>query len=179
MGQRQLVLLTLLFGLLLAALPVRAGAPDWQQLTPQQQAALAPVSARWNGMSVTLRHRLLAAAAKYPAMRPDQQKRFQKRLLTWSSLTQAQRDQARKNYLRLKKLPPDRRRQIKQRLLAAHPPMTVYPGQQPASAEGGMTRVVSPAGHAQGVIEPIPVRTQASGGAAVLPAVVTQPASTH
>ena len=170
MGQRQLVLLTLLVGFLLAALPVRAGAPDWQQLTPQQQVALAPVSARWNGMSVTLRHRLLAAAAKYPAMRPDQQKRFQKRLLTWSSLTRAQRDQARKNYLRIKHLPPNRRKKVKQRLLAAHPPAPAMQGQMPMKVVGGVTAASLPGGQAKSGVAPIPVGNPA-GMTVPLPAV--------
>lgn len=168
MGQQQLILRGLFLGLLLmAALSVRAAtAPDWQQLTPQQQTALAPVAGRWNGMSATLRQRLLTAAAKYPAMRPDQQKRFQRHLLTWSSLTQAQRDQARKNYLKIKHLPPDRRQKVKQRLLAAHPPATAPAGTLPATL---------PVGNAQPAVEPIPVKASADGKAKPIPAATSNP----
>lgn len=115
--------------------------PTWQQLTPAQQAILSPVQVKWPAMSTTQRQRLLGVAAKYPTLRPDAQQRFQKRLIVWSSLTQAQRDLARKNYLKLKHLPPNKRRQIKQKLLQAHPPSVANPSvhlstpQRPTSAE--------------------------------------------
>ncbi len=102
-----------------------AAAPGWQQLTPEQQTILQPVQSRWPHMSDVQRNRLLAVAAKYPGLSPQAQQRFRKRLTVWSALTRQQRDLARRNYLRLKKLPPAKRRVVKQELLKAHPPLSV------------------------------------------------------
>lgn len=100
-------------------------APGWQQLTLEQQTILQPVQSRWPRMSDVQRNRLLAVAAKYPGLSPQAQQRFRKRLTVWSALTRQQRDLARRNYLRLKKLPPAKRRVVKQELLKAHPPLSV------------------------------------------------------
>ena len=71
-------------------------------------------------MSALQRRRLLALAAKYPTLKPEQQQRFQKRLTVWSALTPAQRNQARKNYQKLKKLPKNKRQQIKHQLMQVY-----------------------------------------------------------
>ncbi len=72
-------------------------------------------------MSVLQRTRLLAVAAKYPQLTPQQQRRFQKRLTTWSSLTKEQRELARENYKKLKRLPPRKQQAVKQKWLQSHP----------------------------------------------------------
>ena len=92
----------------------------WQDLTPAQQHILAPVQSRWLNMSTVQRKRLLAVAAKYPQFKPEEQQRFQKRLTTWSALTPAQRDLARRNYKKLKQLPPTKQLAVKQKWLQSH-----------------------------------------------------------
>ncbi len=144
--------------LLCLPLLARAEVPDWQHLTPQQQTVLAPVASKWNGMSTVQRQRLLAAAARYPSLHPDQQQRFERRLIVWSSLTQQQRDQARRNYLKLKHLPPAQQKTIKQRLLAAHPPLPAVT--QPSVVPALNSAVPVPGtsvstGSAPGVAKPI------------------------
>jgi hypothetical protein len=106
-----------------SATKLDAPAPDWQALTPAQKSVLAPVSDNWASMSNLQRHRLLAIAAKYPQLKPEEQQRFQKRLITWTSLTQEQRELARKNYKKLKQLPPQKQLAVKQKLLEKHPPV--------------------------------------------------------
>ena len=103
-------------GLVFAAQPPA----NWQALTPAQQNILASVQKEWPTMSALQRRRLLALAAKYPALKPEQQQRFQKRLTVWSALTPAQRNQARKNYQKLKKLPKNKRQQIKHQLMQVY-----------------------------------------------------------
>lgn len=83
-------------------------------------------------MSELQRTRLLAIAAKYPQLKPEEQKRFQKRLIAWSSLTREQRELARRNYKKLKRLPPSKQQVVKREWLAKHP---VKPAEQPALAE--------------------------------------------
>ena len=99
----------------------------WQDLTPAQQQILAPVQSRWLSMSTVQRKRLLAVAAKYPQFKPEEQQRFQKRLTTWSALTPAQRDLARRNYKKLKQLPPTKQLAVKQKWLQSHQ-TTAVPG---------------------------------------------------
>ena len=110
----------MLAGWMLASGLTLAGADSpssWQSLSVAQQTILAPVQKEWPTMSALQRRRLLAVATKYPTMKAEQQQRFQKRLIVWSALTPAQRDQARKNYRKLKKLPPNKRQQIKHQLM--------------------------------------------------------------
>lgn len=109
----------------------KTGSPEWSRLTPAQQNVLAPVASKWSGMSELQRTRLLAIAAKYPQLKPEEQKRFQKRLIAWSSLTREQRELARRNYKKLKRLPPSKQQVVKQKWLEKHP---VKPA-EPALAE--------------------------------------------
>ena len=103
----------------------------WQMLTPAQQTVLAPVKDKWAGMSATQRARLLAVSAKYPKLKPEQQKRFLQRLTAWSSLTQAQRDLARKNYQKIKQLPTGKRQMVKSKLLKTY---ATKPGAAPVAS---------------------------------------------
>ena len=122
MGQQFFRILTALACLLCLASPVWSAEPVWAGLSPAQQVILAPVKAKWPGMTDLQRKRLLAVAAKYPKLKPEQQKRFQKRLTAWSSLTWQQRELARKNYLKLKRLPPKKQLAVKQKWLLSHQP---------------------------------------------------------
>lgn len=126
MGQQRFRIIVLLCGLMWSffswsATKIDAPAPVWQALTPVQKSILAPVADDWAGMSNVQRHRLLAIAAKYPQLKPEQQQRFQKRLTTWTSLTKEQRELARQNYKKLKQLPPQKQQAVKQKLLEKHP----------------------------------------------------------
>ncbi|BBP00299.1 DUF3106 domain-containing protein [Sulfuriferula nivalis] len=128
MGQQRFRIVVLLCGLMWSlfawpATKLDAPAPAWHALTPAQQSILAPVSDNWASMSNLQRHRLLAIAAKYPQLKPEEQERFQKRLTAWTSLTQEQRELARQNYKKLKQLPPQKQQAVKQKLLEKHPPM--------------------------------------------------------
>ncbi|GCB02092.1 hypothetical protein SFMTTN_2909 [Sulfuriferula multivorans] len=61
------------------------------------------------------RSRLIAVAKQYPKMTPEARLRFQKRIKAWALLTREQREEARENYRRLKRLPKKQREAIKQR----------------------------------------------------------------
>ncbi|NNM82448.1 MAG: DUF3106 domain-containing protein [Burkholderiales bacterium] len=99
----------------LAAPPGRA--PQWDELSPQQRAVLAPVASQWNNFPEFQKRRLLGVAKRFPQLTPIQQKRVQSRLREWSRLTPEERSQARKNFRSLKKLPPDQRKAVKQKWL--------------------------------------------------------------
>lgn len=110
--------------------------PAWSELTPAQQKVLAPLSAEWNAMDATRRKKWVAIAERYPKMKPQEQQRLQKNMTDWAKLTPAQRKVARDKYQTLKKLPPDKRREVAaqwkqyQQSLAAQPELS--PSDPPA-----------------------------------------------
>ena len=107
--------------------PVR---PAWSELTPAQQKILAPLASEWDGMDATRRKKWVAIAVRYPKMKPPEQQRLQKNMADWANLTPAQRKAARDKYQTLKKLPPDKRREVAaqwkqyQQSLAAQPELS-------------------------------------------------------
>ena len=121
MGQQLFRLLILLLCLLSISESVwsagKTGAPERSGLTQNQQIILTPVANKWSNMSEVQRARLLAVAAKYPQLKPEEQQRFQKRLTAWTSLTREQRELARQNYKKLKQLPPKKQQVVKQKWL--------------------------------------------------------------
>lgn len=114
---------TLIIGLLLAlglALPVAAPVaaqeqrnaasgkvqrPLWTELSPKQQAVLAPLASDWESLDTTRRKKWVTIANRYPKMKADEQQRLQNRMQAWAALTPAQRRVARENYKAFRQLP--------------------------------------------------------------------------
>jgi hypothetical protein len=128
-------------------------APDWSQLTPEQQQILAPLAGDWNNFDVTQRKKWLLTAKRYPKMKPEQQQRLQTQMQDWAKLTPEQRSIARENYKKLEKQPPEKRevvkrkwrerQKLKQGTPEDSPPAPAAPGGDkavPPSAPSGMTR---------------------------------------
>jgi hypothetical protein len=91
----------------LAAMPdVR---PLWNELTPVQQQALAPLAQEWNKLDSNHKEKWIAIGNKYPMMSLEQQKRLQENLLGWAKLTPEQHRIARESYARAKKLDPEQK----------------------------------------------------------------------
>ena len=87
--------------------------PEWAALTADQQQALAPLSADWNKLSLPHKTKWLGIAKRYPAMKEDEQKRVQARMVKWTKLTPEQRWEAREQYRSLGKMAPDRREELR------------------------------------------------------------------
>ena len=108
----------------LAAVPATAApkdrGPEWASLTADQQQALAPLSAEWNKLSLPHKTKWLGIAKRYPAMKPEEQKRVQERMHSWTKLTPEQRWQAREQYRSIAKIAPDRRREELRRYWAEY-----------------------------------------------------------
>jgi Protein of unknown function (DUF3106) len=85
--------------------------PQWSALTADQQTALAPLSGEWNKLSLPHKTKWLGIAKRYPAMKPEEQKRAQERMQSWTKLTPEQRWQAREQYRNIGKLAPDHRQE--------------------------------------------------------------------
>jgi len=89
--------------------PVR---PAWSELKPEHQKILAPLAPEWENLDQTRRKKWVEIADRYPKMTPQEQQRLQKRMVDWIKLTPAQRAAARDKYQALKKLPPDKRKDV-------------------------------------------------------------------
>lgn len=94
------------------------GVPFWKGLTPQQQQVLAPLSAEWDGYTARGRKRLIALADRYPHLKPEEQARVTARLKAWAALSREDRDKARENFRKVRKLPPEKQAEVKQKLQA-------------------------------------------------------------
>ena len=88
--------------------------PAWAELTPEQQEVLAALKPEWEKLDRDRRLKWIGIAKRYPAMRPEQQVRVQRRMEAWVKLTSEQRRQARENYKRIAKVPHERRGDLRQ-----------------------------------------------------------------
>jgi Protein of unknown function (DUF3106) len=107
-----------------AATPVMAApkdrGPQWAALNVDQQRALAPLAGEWDKLSKPHKAKWLGIAKRYPAMKPEEQKRVQERMQKWAKLTPEQRWQAREQYRSIGKIAPDRRREELRRYWAMY-----------------------------------------------------------
>jgi Protein of unknown function (DUF3106) len=87
--------------------------PDWSELKPAQQQVLAPLQEEWKVLDTLRRKKWVKVADAYPKMKPAEQVRLQTRMKDWAKLTPEQRRVAREKYQSIKKLPPEKREQIK------------------------------------------------------------------
>jgi len=94
--------------------------PQWASLNADQQQALAPLSVEWDKLSKPHKEKWLGIAKRYPAMKPEEQKRVQDRMQKWTKLTPEQRWQAREQYRSIAKIAPDRRREELRRYWAEY-----------------------------------------------------------
>ena len=94
---------------------VKAPRPLWSELSPKQQAVLAPLAADWDKLDTTRRKKWVTIANRYPRMKPDEQQRLQSRMQAWAKLTPAQRKVARDNYKSLRQLPRPQRGEVQQK----------------------------------------------------------------
>ncbi|NDU86223.1 MAG: DUF3106 domain-containing protein [Ferrovum sp.] len=108
-----------------------AVAPKWTDLTPSQQAVLAPAAQDWDRLSPLQRTRLLRAAQHYPKLSPAEQVRFERNIPIWTHLPKETRDRARHNYQVFHALPPDKKAAIKSRWRAHQAKMSSTPNSSP------------------------------------------------
>jgi hypothetical protein len=87
--------------------------PQWASLTADQQQALSPLVGEWSRLSREHKTKWLGIAKRYPAMKPEEQKRVQDRMHAWTKLTPEQRWQARDQYRNIGKMAPDHREELR------------------------------------------------------------------
>jgi hypothetical protein len=72
--------------------------PLWSDLTPAQQQVLRPFESQWNGLPLSEKRAWADVARRFPQMKPDEQRRIERRVAEWAQLTPDQRRVARANY---------------------------------------------------------------------------------
>jgi Protein of unknown function (DUF3106) len=83
--------------------------PLWVDLSPAQQQALAPFSARWNTFPREEKLSWVKLANRFGSMNPEQTAKLQTRMRGWADLSPEQRVRARANYNLASKVPQDQR----------------------------------------------------------------------
>jgi len=86
-----------------------ATGPNWNQLSPQQREALAPLAGDWATMPAENKRKWLDIASKYPQLSPEGKARLQARMTEFAKLTPEQKRTARENFQRAYELPLESR----------------------------------------------------------------------
>ena len=95
--------------------PGKSPRPMWTELSPKQQAVLAPLAGEWDNLDTTHRKKWVTIANRYPKMKQDEQARLQRRMQAWAALTPEQRREARENYKTLREQPRPPRGELRQK----------------------------------------------------------------
>lgn len=98
-----------------ASNPKSSDKHDWNELSPAQQQALAPLAGDWAQLDTARRKKWLEIARRYPTMKPEEQQRTQQRMREWALLTPEQRRTARDSYVRAHALSPEKRVELLQK----------------------------------------------------------------
>lgn len=98
-----------------AAQPNTGVRPRWNELTPAQRDALAPLAGMWETLGPERKRKWLEVAAKYPKLTPEAQQRVQQRMAEFVQLSPEERITARENFRRAYELPADQRQEKLQR----------------------------------------------------------------
>ncbi|MGI4844364.1 MAG: DUF3106 domain-containing protein [Janthinobacterium lividum] len=83
--------------------------PLWRELSRSQRTALQPLQPEWDGMDGIRKRRWLELSARFASMSPDEQARVHERMRQWMRLTPAQRNLARENFSKTRKLDPGKK----------------------------------------------------------------------
>ena len=85
--------------------PAREEGVRWQNLTPAQREALAPLERDWPSIEATRKQKWLALASRYHTLPPEERARIQARMAEWAKLTPAERGQARLRFEEARRVP--------------------------------------------------------------------------
>jgi hypothetical protein len=95
-----------------AAAAVATKGPAWNQLTPPQRQALAPLERDWPSLDAAGKSKWLEVATRLPSLPPLDRQRVQERMAEWSKLSPAERGRARLQFQESRQvMPSDRKAQ--------------------------------------------------------------------
>ena len=89
--------------------------PSWIELKSYQQEILRPLEQNWETMDSIQKKKWLKITRYYLKKTPQEQDRIQSQMKSWSMITSEQRDQARKRFGEIEKLPAVKRRGVLQK----------------------------------------------------------------
>jgi len=84
--------------------------PQWTDLSPSEQQALAPLKPQWQTISVAQKRKWLAMAKNFATLPLEEQNKLHARVQEWVLLSPQQRAQARLNYGETAQHSPDHKR---------------------------------------------------------------------
>jgi len=84
--------------------PGLSGNSDWKQLNASQQKILSPLLAEWDKLDDKNKAKWVTIANRYASLKPEEQKRIQKRMEVWAQLSPEQKQIARLHYAQAKKI---------------------------------------------------------------------------
>lgn len=96
-------------------------APSWDELTPQQRQALAPLRPQWPELGDARRQAWLEVATRMPTLPAEERLRLQARMAGWSKLTPAERGTARLQFQEAQRWTPQDRQARWQAYQSLHP----------------------------------------------------------
>ena len=88
--------------------------PMWYELTTAQKIILAPLCDDWDAMEAYRQKTWLTIASRFPEMTPQEQRRVQEQMQTWSKLTNEERIAAREFFQEMAQMPAAQREQLRQ-----------------------------------------------------------------
>ncbi len=94
---------------------------NWQLLSAQEKAILAPLASQWSGMNEQVRDKWRSVARGYPQLTPDAQARVRERMTQWSQASPKERSEARLRFQNARELPHEERQQKWQAYQALSP----------------------------------------------------------
>ena len=80
------------------------GKSDWKQLSSAQQQVLLPLLSQWDKLDDKNKAKWVTIADRYVSLKPEEQKRIQKRMELWAQLSPEQKQIARLHYSQTKKI---------------------------------------------------------------------------
>jgi len=89
----------------IAPAPVREEGVRWQNLTPAQREALAPLERDWPTIDAQRKQKWVQLAARFKTLPPEEKTRIHARMTEWARLTPAERGQARLRFEEARQVP--------------------------------------------------------------------------
>jgi len=89
--------------------------PSWRELTIQQKIILAPLSDDWDSLEDHRQKTWLSIAERFHTMTSLKQRRIQGQMQKWGRLSPEQRQLARENFKTIRKLPADKKLELKKK----------------------------------------------------------------
>ena len=84
--------------------------PTWNDLTPEQRQALAPLAQQWNSIPEVGKRKWINISRNFDQLSADEKSLVQGRMREWAALSPQQRNLARLNYADAKQLSQDEKR---------------------------------------------------------------------